>query len=91
MKFHLHDSAARKSSESYTRIREAIILKIQKTFDDSIVLTESIISKTKKVIAKPKLKRSARGVTDDLYAVENDTFMEEYKIYFTIYLNDEKV
>ena len=31
-KFHLHDSDARKTSESFEKIMEAIVLKIQKAF-----------------------------------------------------------
>ena len=32
LKFYLHDSAARKASESFGKIKESIILKIHKTF-----------------------------------------------------------
>ena len=31
-KFHMHDSQARKTSESYEKIKKVIILKIQETF-----------------------------------------------------------
>ena len=54
MKFYLHDSAARKSSESFGKIKESIILRIQKSFEEHIFLTESIISKTKKVFPSQK-------------------------------------
>ena len=34
-RFHMHDAQARKLSESYEKIKKAIILKIQETFEDS--------------------------------------------------------
>ena len=52
-KFYLHDSAQRKTSESFNKIKEAIITKIQKTFDDSIDVVESLEKKTKKVYEEP--------------------------------------
>ena len=36
MKFQMHHSVQRKTSESFGTIRETIILKIQKTFDDPV-------------------------------------------------------
>ena len=54
LKFHLHDSAQRKTSESFNKIVEAIVTKIQKTFDDSVDLVTSIEQKTKKVYAEPE-------------------------------------
>ena len=49
LKFYLHDSANRKTSESFNKIREAIITKIQKTFADSVDVVASLEEKTKKV------------------------------------------
>ena len=48
LKFHLHDSTQRKTSESYNKIVEALITKIQKTFDDLLEIVSSIETKTKK-------------------------------------------
>ena len=50
MKFHMHDSQARKTSESYEKIRKIIILKIQESFDESINIVESFEKKVKKVL-----------------------------------------
>ena len=52
LKFHLHDSTQRKSSESYGKIFDAIIVKIQKSFDDSLDIVTSIETKTKKTFEK---------------------------------------
>ena len=48
LKFYLHDSAQRKTSESFNKIKEAIITKIQKTFEDSVDVVESLEKKLKK-------------------------------------------
>ena len=93
MKFYLHDSAARKSSESFGKIKESIILRIQKSFEEHIFLTESIISKTKKVFSKPERGKSTLAVTAanaDERALENETFLEEYRIDYAIFRKDEK-
>ena len=45
MKFHMHDSQARKQSESYEKIKKSIILKIQESFDDSKYVVESLKKK----------------------------------------------
>ena len=34
-KFHMHNAQARRSSESYEKIKNAIVLKIQESFEDS--------------------------------------------------------
>ena len=43
-KFHLHDSDARKTSESFEEIKEAIVLKVQKTFKKNADIATSIES-----------------------------------------------
>ena len=53
MKFYLHDSDKRKTSESFGKIKETIVLKIQKSFEDPIYLSELIINKCKKIFTKP--------------------------------------
>ena len=47
-KFYMHDSVQRRQSESFGKIKEAIITKIQKTFDDSVDLVSSLENKVKK-------------------------------------------
>ena len=54
LKFYLHDLVGRKQSESFGKIKEAIILKIQKTFNDPIDLVTSLEPKTKKVYTEPQ-------------------------------------
>ena len=58
-KFYLHNSVGRKQSESFGKIKEAIILKIQKTFDDPIDLVTSLETKTKKVYTEPQAGAAA--------------------------------
>ena len=53
LKFYLHDSIGRKQSESFGKIREAIITKIQKTFEDSVDIVASLEARTKKVFDEP--------------------------------------
>ena len=64
-KFYLHDSVQRKMSESYGKIKEAIITKIQKTFDDSVDLVTSLESKTKKVYSEPEVGEAATTGTPE--------------------------
>ena len=89
LKFHLHDSAKRKHSESFGKIKEAIVLKIQKSFDDPIAIAESISGNAKKLFKKTELQKSE---LDDpvMKAMENTLFMEEWKIDFTIYRSECK-
>ena len=58
-KFYLHDLAQRKISESFNKIKEAIITRIQKTFDDSVDVVASLESKTRKVYAEPDVPDAA--------------------------------
>ena len=62
----MHDSAQRRQSESYGKIKEAIIVKIQKTFNDSIDLVTSLETNTKKVYAEPQAADPASvGTTEE--------------------------
>ena len=70
-KFYLHDLAQRKTSESYNKILDAIILKIQKMFEQPIDVADSIRSKTKKVYAEPDLGE-ATTLTDPAKAARED-------------------
>ena len=89
MKFYLHDSAARKTSELFGRIKESIILQIQNSFVDPIYLSESIIGKVKNGFSKADMTKSTAGDADVKLA-ENAMFLEEWKIDFSIYRNDER-
>ena len=89
MKFHMHDSAQRKTSESFGKIKEAIILKIQKTFKDSIDIAESIRNNVKKVFKATELTKSTKTDGDEK-AMENMLFLEQFKIDFTIYRSESK-
>ena len=84
LKFNLHNSVQRKSSEYYGTIKEAIITKIHLDFDNPIEIAESLKVGTKIVFAKPKLESSISGDVN-VKAQENLMFMEEYKINFTIF------
>ena len=64
LKFYLHDSAGRKQSESFGKIKEAIIIKIQKTFDSPVDLVTSLESNTKKVYKEPEVSNAATEGTD---------------------------
>ena len=63
-KFYLHDSAQRKTSESFNKIKESIITKIQKTFDDSVDIVASLEANTKKVYAEPNVPDAATEGTN---------------------------
>ena len=87
MRFHMHDSAQGKTSESFGKVKEAIILKIQKTFDDPIAVVQSIADNTKKIFKKTEIQKS---ISDDpaTKVMENMIFLEEFKIDFTIYRHE---
>ena len=89
MKFHMHDSAQRKTSESFGKIKETIILKIQKTFDDPMDIAESIRNNLKKVYKATELVKSTKGPGDEKN-LENMLFLEQFKIDFTIYRSEAK-
>ena len=68
-------------------------MRIQKSFEEHIFLTESIISRTKKVFSKSVMDKSNLAVTAenaDERVLENETFLEEYIIDYAIFRKDEK-
>ena len=74
----MHDAQARKTSESYEKIKKVIILKIQETFDEPINIVESLEKKSKKVLVKPKLKDYKSSETDpDEKKLEDEQLKEE--------------
>ena len=73
-KFHMHDAQARKFSESFGKIENAILLKIQESFEDSEYIIESLKKKSKKVIEKPDYKKYRSSVVDPAEAAaENES------------------
>ena len=88
-KFHMHDSNARKTSQSYSKIKEAIILKIQKTFDSPRDVASSLATGVKKVYDRPTRKKST--LTDpEEKAVENETFRGKWNIDFQLFREKEE-
>ena len=91
-KFHMHDSQARKTSESFEKIKKAIILKIQETFDEPINVVDSLGKKRKKVLNKPKLKDYKSTETDpDLKKLDEDQLKEEWKVDYDWFKKDERM
>ena len=43
LKFHMHNSSQQKTSESYGKIKESIVLKIQKVFTSSILIVKVLV------------------------------------------------
>ena len=85
LKFYLHDSANRKTSESFNKIREAIITKIQKTFADSVDIVASLEAKTKKVYDEPNMPEAASEGTDAEKARKDRLAEKKWEILFTRY------
>ena len=89
MKFHLHDSESRKSSESFRKIKEAIVIKINVSFDNPIEIGESLKTGVKYVFEKPTIEKSTNDDDAGIRAQENLMYLEEYKINFTIFRQSE--
>ena len=85
MVFHLHDSTQRKTSESFNKIVEAIIIKIEKTFDDLLDIVHSIETKTKKVFDKPVPEEAATVGSYAAKARKDQLNEMEWKILFNRY------
>ena len=77
LKFHMHDSSQRKTSESYGKIKESIILKIQKTFTSSRLIVESISANKVHVFSVPELKESTKA--DAAKVLENRMLEMKWK------------
>ena len=88
-KFHMHDAQARKTSESYDKIKKAMILKIQKTFENPLDIVQSLDEKKRKILSKPERRTSTADNEEDR-VVENEMLREEYIIEFKIFKEDEK-
>ena len=84
----MHDSAQRKTSESFGKIKEAIILKINKTFDTALEIVESIRTGVKKAPDEPTLDRLMAA--DPLVKAAEDALnLEKWKIEFSYYHNQK--
>ena len=88
MKFYLHDLDSRKRSESFNRIKQHIILKIQETFSNSLDITESIESNTEKTFTSPVLQRSTKADQAER-SFEEKQFLQNYTIDYEIYRNNQ--
>ena len=64
-------------------------MKIKKSFEDPLYITESIEKSEKKVFDKPKVKKSELDDDDD-EAFEQDQFYEEWKIDYAEYKKESK-
>ena len=60
-KFHIHDEQQRKNSDSFGKIKEAIVLNIQKKFDNCMDTAESISSGTIRVFDENELQESSES------------------------------
>ena len=85
LKFYLHDSTQRKQSESFGKIREAIITKIQKTFEDSVDVVASLEAKVKKVYDEPDVPEATTEGTDIEKARKDRLAEKKWEILFTRY------
>ena len=81
----MHDSAQRKQSENYNRIKEAIILKIQKTFDDPERITESLVQMTKHTFTEPSPGTRSSTGSDAEQAWDNECALKKYVIDYQQY------
>ena len=87
----MHDAQARKFSESFEKIKNAILLKIQESFEDSEYIIESLKKKSKKVIEKPDYKKYTSSLTDaDEKAAENESLRAAWKIDFQMFRDEER-
>ena len=89
MRFHLHDSASRKNSESFAKIKEAIVLKIKETFDSPRHVAESISSKVKKVFNDP-VRVESQESDPARKAIEDQTNLERWKIDYATNNSDKE-
>ena len=89
-KFYLHDSAQRKQSENFNRIKEAIILKIQKTFNDPKRITESLVQMAKHVFTEPTPGNRLSAGTDAEQAWDNKCALKKYAIDYQEYKQELK-
>ena len=89
MKFHMHDSQQRKSSESFHKIKESIVTKIKSTFENPAMIAESIRSMTLAVLSEPELKASTK-VDAAEKALDNKMREMKWKIMFEIHMKDRR-
>ena len=83
----MHDSDQQKTSESFGRIKEAIVLKIQTTFENPMKVAESITSMKLSRFKEPEFTTSVK--TDaDAKNLENRMLEMKYKIMLEIYMKD---
>ena len=84
-KFYLYDLAQRKTSESFNKIKEAIVTKIQKTFDDAVDVVSSIETETKKVYTEPSVPEAATTGSDEAKERADRISEKRWEIMFNRY------
>ena len=84
----MHDLSQQKTSESYGKIKESIVLKIQKTFTSSRLIVQSISTNKAQVFSVPELKASLK-VDAAEKALENRMLEMKWKVDYEIYLREE--
>lgn len=85
MKFHLHDSAQRKTSERFNKIVDVIVTKIKRKFGDSVDIVASIENKAKKVFIGPVVTKAATEGTDVERARKDRLSKKKWEIMFKHY------
>ena len=90
LKFHMHDSDQRKMSESFHKIKEAIVTKIKSTFQNPLKIAESITSMRLSTFSEPVLTESVK-IDANEKALENRQLEMKYKIMFERHIKKEEV
>ena len=82
----MHDSSQRKSSESYRRIIDAIVIKIQKTFTNATDVAKSLETGIRKVYVEPIQRAVSREGTEADIARREKLADKKWEIEYTRYL-----
>ena len=89
LKFHMHDSALRKNAESFGKVKEAIVLRIQKTFTNGRDLAECLQDGTEKVFNEPILQRAINEDADTM-AFQQKMFDMKWQVDYKRFVDQEK-
>ena len=86
----MYDSAQQKQLENFNRIKEAIILKIQKTFDDPKRITKNLVQMAKHAFTEPTPGNRSSAGTDAEQAWDNECALKKYAIDYQEYKQELK-
>ena len=89
LKFHMHDSALRKNAEFFGKVKEAIVLRIQKTFTNGRDLSECLWDGTEKVFNEPILQRAINEDADTM-AFQQKMYDMKWQINYERYVNQKQ-